>query len=166
MLSATRAPLTLHLQFADPGGWAQGISFPANQFLKSYPCPAAVNRTCGMEGQILDFITNGADPAYVVLVFLLVSLSALLILLGCCFLVRLRYRYQLQPGISIGGCVPNGTMTGAGWTQSVLRQFLDFLDAHGIKNVTLWVGDAFQIPDKAFTCPWFVPELKAWVKRG
>jgi hypothetical protein len=40
------------------------------------------SRTCGVEGQIYDMIENGADPAY-----------------------------QLQPGIWIDECFPNGTMT-------------------------------------------------------
>ena len=50
--------------YADPGGWAKGISWPAWQYLKPYPCPSNSTRTCGVEGQIIDMIQNGADPDY------------------------------------------------------------------------------------------------------
>eukprot|EP01047_Picozoa_sp_COSAG01_P053598 COSAG01_NODE_5762_length_4048_cov_3.069385_3_plen_254_part_00 len=47
-----------------PGGWAKGISWPAWQYIKPYPCAGNQSRSCGVEGQVLDMIANGADPSY------------------------------------------------------------------------------------------------------
>ncbi len=75
--------LSVHqLIYVIVAGWAKGISWPAWEYLKPYPCPTNPARTCGVEGQITDMIENGADPSY-----------------------------QLQPGIWIDECFPNGTMT-------------------------------------------------------
>ena len=85
-----------------PGGWAKGISYPAAQFLKPYPCPdtgrgynsynvsdgtarAAGKRWCGVEGQIKDMKALGANPS----------------------------TGQLQPGIWMDQCFPNGCDDGA-----------------------------------------------------
>jgi hypothetical protein len=31
-----------------------------------------------------------------------------------------------------------------------------------VKVITIWTNDAFLIPAKTGTCPWFVPELRKW----
>eukprot|EP01050_Picozoa_sp_SAG11_P041061 SAG11_NODE_18197_length_497_cov_1.319095_1_plen_78_part_10 len=63
-----------------PGPWARGISYPAAQHIKPYPCPVKGNgyngyngspasahsagkRWCGEEGQIKDMKALGANPA-------------------------------------------------------------------------------------------------------
>ena len=71
---------------------------------------------------------------------------------------------QLQLGISPDGC--NGTHTGGGWTQAALQDFLEFCDEKGVRVLTVWTGDAFLLPTKVTTCPWFVPTLKGWVEKG
>ena len=91
-------------------------------------------------GQILDMIKYGVKPGY-----------------------------QLQPGLWVDDCAPNGTMTSAGWTQPSLRQFLAILDQQGVKVITIWTNDAFLLVGKkgsTNTCPWFVPELRKWVLNG
>ena len=35
---------------------------PAWQHLKPFPCPGNPQRTCGVEGQVIDMIKHGADP--------------------------------------------------------------------------------------------------------
>ena len=116
-----------------PGGWAKGISWPAWKYLKPYPCPGNASRSCGVEGQVLDMIASGADPSY-----------------------------QLQPGIWIDACFPNGTMTQQGWTEKALHSFLKVLDSSGVKVLTIWTGDAFLLASSRRTCPWFMPALHAW----
>lgn len=37
-----------------PGGWSKGISDPAAAHLHAYPCPKYPQKTCGIEGQVLD----------------------------------------------------------------------------------------------------------------
>ena len=117
-----------------PGGWARGISWPASQYLKPYPCPGNASRTCGVEGQVLDMIKYGVDPGY-----------------------------QLQTGLWVDGCFPNGTMTTQGWTEQSLTDFLQLLDKQGVKVVTIWTSDAFLLAPSRMTCPWFMPTLRKWV---
>lgn len=119
-----------------PGAWSQGISFPANEFLKPYPCPGNHTRTCGVEGQVLDMRRLGADAA----------------------------GGQLQPGLSMSGCRANST-TPNGWDAVSLAAFLDFLDTQEVRVVTIWTDDAMLLPESFSTCPWFVPTLRQWALR-
>ena len=47
--------------------------------------------------------------------------------------------YQLQPGLWIDDCVPNGTMTGQGWTQSSLQEVrvLESTDPNNLSSSVL-----------------------------
>ena len=81
-----------------PGGWSKGLSFPAAKFLHSYPCPKYPQKTCGIEGQVLDMIKQGVDPAG-----------------------------QLSPGLWPTPCSADGTNTSTGWTKAALAEFLTFL---------------------------------------
>ena len=85
------------------------------------------------EGQIIDMIDNGAEPGY-----------------------------QLQPGLWISQCYPNGSMTHGGWTEAALTSFLGVLDSKGVKVVTIWTDDAFLLASSRVTCPWFMPTLRKW----
>ena len=58
----------------------------------------------------------------------------------------------------------NGSMSGAGWTQASLRQFLEFVDSKGITRVDLWTGDALILVQSVAICDWFIDELRAWVR--
>lgn len=88
------------------------------------------------------------------------------LLLDTCHACSAKPGYQLQPGIWIDDCVQNGTMTGGGWTQAALREFLSYLDKKGVKVVTIWTNDAFLLPETTGTCEWFVPELRKWALNG
>ena len=67
---------------------------------------------------------------------------------------------------SVGGCDgpynANGTMSGSGWTQPTLREFLDHLDAIGVYQVDLWTGDALIMVQSVAICDWFIDELRRW----
>ena len=111
-----------------PGGWSKGLSFPAAKYLHSYPCPKYPQKTCGIEGQVLDMIKQGVDPAG-----------------------------QLSPGLWPTPCSADGTNTSTGWTKAALAEFLTFLDAHKVRTVTLWFSNALQLFKDGNTCPWFIP---------
>ena len=124
---------------ADPGGWSKGLSFPAYSHLESKPCPGYPKKTCGLEGTVLDLLSNGVDPA----------------------------SGQLSPGLAPDACLTecNGTacpQTGNGWTEESLKKFLVFLDSKGVRTVTLWFSNALQLYDDSFTCPFFMPTLHDW----
>ena len=88
-----------------PGGWSKNLSFPAAQFLHPFPCPQYPQKTCGLEGQVLDMLQHGASPG----------------------------NGQLSPGLLGHSCSVDGTATLNGWTQPSLAEFLAFLvrcDAH------------------------------------
>jgi len=62
-----------------PGMWSKGWAYPAWKHLKPVPCPGPPrNRTCGIEGQVLDMLAAGARPD------------------------------QIQPGIETDRCAANG----------------------------------------------------------
>ena len=44
----------------------------------------------------------------------------------------------------------NGSMSGAGWTQPTLREFLDFLDSKNITRLDIWTGDALILVQVRF----------------
>ena len=60
------AALTAAFWSADPGPWAKGIAWPAWQYLRPHPCNQTLspNRTCGIEGQVIDMIQNGESHTY------------------------------------------------------------------------------------------------------
>ena len=89
----------------------------------------------GLEGQVVDFIQNGANATY-----------------------------QAQPAVWAGECSGDGVVTEQGWTQPALEQFLNFSAAHGVRTVVIWTSDAFLVPNKIFTCPWFVDTLVRWAQ--
>ena len=113
----------------------------ANRSLEPVPCAAARGRWCGLEGTIVDMLAHGAEPA------------------------------QVVPGVWMARCYPNGTMTLTGWTQSLLRSFLQFATSKGVRAVAVWTDGAmsqvqYGIPGGGnpalSTCAWFVPELLRW----
>jgi hypothetical protein len=59
----------------------------------------------------------------------------------------------------------NGSMSGAGWTRTSLRQFLQFLDANRITHVDIWTGDALLLVQSVAICEWFIEELREWRDR-
>jgi hypothetical protein len=56
-------------------------------------------------------------------------------------------------------------MSGAGWTRTSLRQFLQFLDANHITHVDIWTGDALLLVQSVAICEWFIEELREWRDR-
>ena len=56
----------------------------------------------------------------------------------------------------------NGSMSGAGWTQPTLREFLDFLDSKNITRLDIWTGDALILVQSVAICDWFIDELRRW----
>lgn len=132
-----------YLPFADvlvnmgtyPGSWSAGRSFPAAQFLKPYPCASNASRLCGVEGQIDDMLRIGAHAP----------------------------SGQLQAGLWMGPCAPNGTTTQQGWTEEALGDFLGYLALRDVRAVAVWTDDALLLPSSFSTCDWFVPTLRAWV---
>jgi hypothetical protein len=72
---------------------------------------------------------------------------------------------QLSPGIWVGGCLPNGTSP-HGWTQLLLKDFLEFLDTLNIKQITVWCDAAMPCPMVDKHCPWMYSELRVWKSRG
>ena len=85
-----------------PGGWSRNLSFPAAQFLRPFPCPKYPQKTCGLEGQVLDMMKHGADPS----------------------------SGQLSPGLLPDACAADGMSTANGWTREALAEFLTFLVSH------------------------------------
>ena len=105
---------------------------------------------------------------------------------------------QISPGIWLSPCMPDGSATIVaenwnpawgkepvrdpahpwGWTQPKLKEFLDFLDAKGVRSVDVWSSngtdpasgkgpDSCPMPCPAApTCSWFFDELRAWKKRA
>eukprot|EP01046_Picozoa_sp_COSAG06_P003188 COSAG06_NODE_120_length_23106_cov_18.311862_30_plen_384_part_00 len=81
---------------------------------------------------------------------------------------------QIVPAVWMDQCV-NGTATKTGWTESVLREFLEFAGQQGIRELAVWTdsainsggpnGDQMDDPGLA-TCPWFVPALLEWSGDG
>ena len=120
-----------------PGSWSRNLSYPAAQFLHSFPCPNYPQKTCGLEGQVEDMLKHGANPS----------------------------TGQLSPGLCPDICSADGKSTANGWTQESLATFLAFLDAKGVRTVTLWFSNALQLFNDGFTCPWFVPSLLDWAER-
>jgi hypothetical protein len=47
-----------------PWWLGKGYLVAGLEYLKPYPCPSNSTRTCGVEGQVIDMIQNGADPDY------------------------------------------------------------------------------------------------------
>ena len=126
------------------GGYPLGNhkqSYPAAEKLQPYHCGNA-NRWCGIEGQVEDMLRHGVDP-----------------------------KFQLQPGISPDGCTTTNVssnssgVTGGGWTEVALGEYLDYLDLKGVRTLTIWTSDAFLLPSTTFTCPWFMPMLRNWTTK-
>lgn len=96
------------------------------------------NRWTGMEGHVLDFVRNGANAS----------------------------SGQYQPAVQAGICSGDGVVTDQGWTQPALEHFLNFSAAQGVHTVVVWTSDAFLVPSKLFTCPWFIDTLVKWAQEG
>ena len=96
------------------------------------------NRWGGMEGHVLDFINNGANAS----------------------------SGQYQPAVQAGVCSGDGVVTDQGWTQPALEHFLNYSSAHGVRTIVVWTSDAFLVPSKLFTCPWFIDTLVKWAQQG
>jgi hypothetical protein len=129
---------------------ATGEAFPnGNRSVTPILCtslptdPATVNpvgRWCGLEGTIVDMLAKGAKPS------------------------------QIVPGVWMDPCHPSGTLTMSGWSQPVLRQFLEFAGGAGITSIAIWTDGAMNTR-RAYpngnpslsTCDWFIPELRRWV---
>jgi len=50
-----------------------------------------------------------------------------------------------------------------GWTQKTLEDFLSFVGKRGINIITIWSNSGLATPQKATTCAWVFPTLRAWV---
>jgi hypothetical protein len=83
-----------------PGGWSKGLSYPAADYLHSFPCPQYPQKTCGVEGQVLDMLKHGVSAG----------------------------SGQLSPGLAPNPCSADGRNTSNGWTQPALAQFLQVSD--------------------------------------
>ena len=119
-----------------PGSWSKGLSFPAAQYVESFPCPSYPKKTCGLKGQVLDMLAHKVDP-----------------------------NDQLSPGLWPGPCSADGLSTPNGWTKEALVSFLSFLDDKGVRSVTLWFNNALQQFKDGYTCPWFMPALLDWAQK-
>jgi hypothetical protein len=120
-----------------PRAARRGLSFPAAQYLHSYPCPKYPQKTCGLEGQVLDMLKHGVNP-----------------------------NGQLSPGIAPNLCSADGLSTSNGWTKASLTEFLEFLDTKQVRTVTLWFSNALQLFADSYTCPWFIPTLAEWAEKA
>jgi hypothetical protein len=118
-----------------PGSWSAGNSYPAWLFLESRPCAWNASRSCGVKGQVEDMLALGANAS----------------------------SGQMQPGLWMGPCEPNGTTTREGWTQAALAEFLRYLTANDVRAVGIWTDDAMLLPSSYSTCTWFISTLRAWL---
>jgi hypothetical protein len=125
--------------------WKEGGLKPVACASLPHGDPATLNSTgrwCGLEGTIVDMLERGnATPA------------------------------QIVPAVWMDRCFTNGSMTQTGWTDTILREFLDFATEKDIITIAVWTdgamngggprGDMMDDPGLA-TCTWFVPALQAW----
>ena len=73
---------------------------------------------------------------------------------------------QLQLGIQASGdCTGDGLTTDHGWTEPSLEHFLAFAATQGVRIITVWTENAFEIPRGGIRiCDWFVPTLLRWAR--
>ena len=128
-----------------------GDAFPGkNRSVAPVPCAGLPGRSnspagrwCGLEGTITDMLAHNATPQ------------------------------QIVPGIWMDPCRPDGLQTMSGWTQLVLREFLDFAASKQVDTIAIWTDGAMEVTRPypmgnpgLSTCDFFVPELRRWALHG
>ena len=113
---------------------------PADQKLQPVRC-GGVYEWCGLEGTILAMKHVGAVPA----------------------------TGQLEPAIWLGdGCNATTNRTENGWTPSIFKDFLAYLDEEGVRSVAVWTLPFIEMgpPTSNSTCThWMLTALRDWIGR-
>ena len=143
--------------FSTMSTYPAAVDRPAAQFLQAEPC--ASGHLCGIKGYITDLKNHGVPTE---------KISAALSISGLPGQGGCGSRAECYHGCNGNACGctgkfdPKGEVSGAGWTQPSLREFLEFLDAEGVRSIDIWTGGALVSPEAVEICDWFIDELKRW----
>jgi hypothetical protein len=133
------------------------VDRPATSFLQSEPC--ASGHLCGMKGYIQDMLKHGVPAA---MISAGLSISGLPGQGGCGSVAECMHGCNSVACGCTGKYDPAGPVSGAGWTQPALREFLEFLDSQGVRSIDIWTGGALVSPQAVEICDWFILELRRW----
>ena len=137
------------------------VDRPAASFLQLAPC--ASGHTCGIKGYILDMLAHGV-PASKISAGL--SISGLPGQGGCGSAAECMHPCNSASCGCTGRFDPAGAVSGAGWTQATLHEFLEFLDTKGVRSIDIWTGGALVSPEAVEICDWIIVELRRWRHGG